>query len=136
MGHEDPFPRPGPNDRCRFGQETFARVLANQALTLDRPMCASPSQSDVLHTVLAIALGRGSRSAAADTDRARHWHRSCAGYLLTRPTRRILLIKTSLGRFKWRGNLAVNSSKHAAARRFVRATSARLNPIKAGVQAH
>ena len=23
-GHEDPFPRPGPNGRCRFGQETFA----------------------------------------------------------------------------------------------------------------
>ena len=29
MGHEDPFPRPGPNGRCRFGQETFAGVRAN-----------------------------------------------------------------------------------------------------------
>ena len=28
-GHEDPFPRPGPNGRCRFGQETFARVRGN-----------------------------------------------------------------------------------------------------------
>src|SRR6516162_8911564 len=27
--HEDPFPRPGPNGRCRFGQETFAGVRAN-----------------------------------------------------------------------------------------------------------
>ena len=26
VGHEDPFPRPGPNGRCRFGQETFAGV--------------------------------------------------------------------------------------------------------------
>jgi hypothetical protein len=25
-GHENPFPRPGPNGRCRFGQETFAEV--------------------------------------------------------------------------------------------------------------
>src|SRR5215472_12913126 len=28
-GHEDPFPRPGPNGRCRFGQETFAGVRGN-----------------------------------------------------------------------------------------------------------
>ena len=26
MGHEDPFPRPGTNGRCRFGQQTFAGV--------------------------------------------------------------------------------------------------------------
>jgi len=26
LGHEDPFPRTGPNGRCRFGQETFAEV--------------------------------------------------------------------------------------------------------------
>jgi hypothetical protein len=24
IGHEDPFPRPGQNGRCGFGQETFA----------------------------------------------------------------------------------------------------------------
>jgi hypothetical protein len=29
MGHEDAFPRPGPNGRCRFGQETFAGVRSN-----------------------------------------------------------------------------------------------------------
>jgi len=29
LGHEDPFPRPGPNDRCRVGQETFAGVRGN-----------------------------------------------------------------------------------------------------------
>src|SRR5262249_44295956 len=29
MGHEDPFPRPGPNGRCRFDQETFAGVRVN-----------------------------------------------------------------------------------------------------------
>jgi len=29
MGHEDPFPRPRPNGRCRFGQETFGGVRDN-----------------------------------------------------------------------------------------------------------
>ena len=29
VGHEDPFPRPGPNGRCRFGQQTFAGVRGN-----------------------------------------------------------------------------------------------------------
>ena len=29
FGHEDPFPRPGPNGRCRVGQETFAGVRGN-----------------------------------------------------------------------------------------------------------
>jgi hypothetical protein len=29
VGHEDPFPRPGPNGRCRFGEETFAGVRGN-----------------------------------------------------------------------------------------------------------
>ena len=29
MGQEDPFPRPGPNGRCRFGQETIAGVWGN-----------------------------------------------------------------------------------------------------------
>ena len=29
MGHEDPFPRPVPNGRCRFGQENFAGVRGN-----------------------------------------------------------------------------------------------------------
>ena len=24
LWHEDPFPRPGPNGRCQFGEETFA----------------------------------------------------------------------------------------------------------------
>jgi hypothetical protein len=28
-GHEDEFPRPGPSDRCRFGEETFAGTSAN-----------------------------------------------------------------------------------------------------------
>ena len=29
LGHEDPFPRPGPNGWCRFAQETFAGVRGN-----------------------------------------------------------------------------------------------------------
>ena len=29
QGHDDPFPRPDPNGRCRFGQETFAGVRGN-----------------------------------------------------------------------------------------------------------
>ena len=29
VGHEDPFPRPGPSGRCRFGQETFAGFRGN-----------------------------------------------------------------------------------------------------------
>ena len=29
MGHFDPFPRPGPNGRCRFGEETCAGVRGN-----------------------------------------------------------------------------------------------------------
>ena len=29
LGHEDPFPRPGPNGGYRFGQETFAGVRGN-----------------------------------------------------------------------------------------------------------
>ena len=29
QGHEDAFPRPGPSDRCRLGQETFAGTSAN-----------------------------------------------------------------------------------------------------------
>jgi len=29
MGHEDPFPRPGPNGRCRFGQEIIAGTHCN-----------------------------------------------------------------------------------------------------------
>ena len=29
LGHEDPFPRPGPNGRCRFAQETFAGIRGN-----------------------------------------------------------------------------------------------------------
>jgi hypothetical protein len=28
-GHEDPFPRPGPNGRCRFGRETFTETRGN-----------------------------------------------------------------------------------------------------------
>ena len=28
-GHQHAFPRPGPNGRCRFGQETFAGVRGN-----------------------------------------------------------------------------------------------------------
>jgi len=40
MGHEDPFPRPGPNGRCRFGQETFAGVRSNRR---DAPRAAIPA---------------------------------------------------------------------------------------------
>ena len=29
LGHEDPFPRPGPNGRCRFSQETFPGTRGN-----------------------------------------------------------------------------------------------------------
>jgi hypothetical protein len=29
MGHHDAFPRPGPSDRFRLGQETFAGTSAN-----------------------------------------------------------------------------------------------------------
>ena len=43
MGHEDTFPRPGPNGRCRFGQETFAGVRANGR---DAPIAGIGRSSD------------------------------------------------------------------------------------------
>ena len=39
QGHDDPFPRPDPNGRCRFGQETFAGVRGNGR---DAPIAALP----------------------------------------------------------------------------------------------
>jgi hypothetical protein len=34
MGHEDAFPRPRLNVRCRFSLETFAGMLGNERATV------------------------------------------------------------------------------------------------------
>src|SRR5215469_18935262 len=85
-GHEDPFPRPGPNGRCRFGQETFAGVRANGR---DAPIAAirlrAFSRSDRPKRRIARGgnQGRGAPDVEGEAARA---HIAPTGRMLLRAT--------------------------------------------------
>jgi len=69
LGHEDQFAPTGPNGRCRFGQETFARVRVNGRDAPEAVMSWQPAGVDVapgpghgrhsMNRIAASALGAG-----------------------------------------------------------------------------